>query len=79
MNFGFRTTLMKGFDPLQMLTTIYIYIYIYSIRNYILYIILYSSIRHLHIILYISHIHNSAISRFESVLLNVHERNYYLI
>ncbi len=23
--FGFRTTLMKGFDPLQMLTTVYIY------------------------------------------------------
>ncbi len=32
-HFGFRTTLMKGFDPLQMLTSVcvcvYIYVYIY--------------------------------------------------
>ncbi len=34
--FGFRTTLMKGFDPLQMLTNLYIYIYIY-ICTHILY------------------------------------------
>ncbi len=26
---GFRTTLIKGFDQLQMLTTIYIYIHLY--------------------------------------------------
>ncbi len=28
---GFRTALMKGFDPLQMLTSVYIYIYYISV------------------------------------------------
>ncbi len=32
---AFRTTSMKGFDPLQMLTTVYIYIYIIYIYIYV--------------------------------------------
>ncbi len=41
---GFRTTLMKGFDPLQMLTSVCVYIYIY------IYIYIYT---HTHITFYI--------------------------